>query len=101
YYSGGWADALAGKPAESFQFHHQPFAYFQQFADGTPAKAQHLKDATDFFAAIDDGSLPPVVFYKPLGVENMHPRYARIVEGDDEIVRVVEKVRGNLTLWTN
>ena len=35
WYSGGWNDALAGKPAASFQFHHQPFAYFQQFADGT------------------------------------------------------------------
>src|SRR3954469_75439 len=79
YYSGGWNDALAGKPAPSFQFHHQPFAYFQQYADDTPAKAEHLKDAEDFFAAIDSGTLPPVAFYKPLGVENMHPGYADVV----------------------
>jgi acid phosphatase len=101
YYSGGWNDAMAGKPAPSFQFHHQPFAYFQQYADGTPAKAEHLKDAEDFFAAIDSGTLPAVAFYKPLGVENMHPGYADVVDGDKEIERVVEKVRGNPTIWNS
>ncbi len=99
WYSGGWNDALAGKPAPSFQFHHQPFAYFQQYADGTPAKAEHLKDGQEFFAAVDNGTLPAVAFYKPLGAENMHPGYADVVDGDREIARVVEKVRANPTLW--
>src|SRR3954447_16079647 len=35
WYSGGWNDALAGRPDPSFQFHHQPFAYFANYADGT------------------------------------------------------------------
>src|SRR5258707_619442 len=34
WYSGGWNDALAGKPDPLFQFHHQVFAYFQSYADG-------------------------------------------------------------------
>ncbi len=101
YYSGGWNDAMAGKPAPSFQFHHQPFAYFQQYADGTPAKTEHLKDAEDFFTAVDSGTLPAVAFYKPLGVENMHPGYADVVDGDKEIERVVEKVRSNPTIWNS
>ena len=33
---------------------------------GDPAqRAAHIKDATDFFAAVDDGSLPAVSFVKP------------------------------------
>jgi phospholipase C len=101
WYSGGWNDALAGRPAPTFQFHHQPFAYFQQYADGTPAKAEHLKDAADFYTAIDNGALPAVAFYKPLGVDNMHPGYADVLAGDREIERVVEKVRSQPVIWNS
>ncbi|HMI58467.1 MAG TPA: alkaline phosphatase family protein, partial [Gemmatimonadaceae bacterium] len=48
WYSGGWNDAIAGHPAATFQFHHQPFAYYTNYADGTQAKADHLKDEADF-----------------------------------------------------
>ncbi len=75
WYSGGWNDALAGKPDSSFQYHHQPFAYFANFADGSEAKRQHLKDETDLLADIAAGNLPAVVFYKPLGHDNEHPGY--------------------------
>ena len=37
WYSGGWNDALVGKPDPLFQFHHQPFIFFQSYADGTDA----------------------------------------------------------------
>ncbi len=29
WYAGGWNDALAGDPAKTFEFHHQPFVYFE------------------------------------------------------------------------
>ena len=48
WYSGGWNDALAGHPDPLFQFHHQPFAFFANYADGTPGRAAHLKDEPDF-----------------------------------------------------
>src|SRR5213075_2531306 len=48
WYSGGWNDALAGHPDPLFQFHHHPFAYFANFADGTAGKAEHLKDEANF-----------------------------------------------------
>jgi phospholipase C len=35
WYSGGWNDALAGNPDMLFQFHHQPFAFFENFKDGS------------------------------------------------------------------
>jgi phospholipase C len=66
WYSGGWRDALAGRPHPIFQFHHQPFAYFAKWADGTAAKARHLKDEDDFLRDLERGTLPAVSFVKPL-----------------------------------
>jgi len=85
WYSGGWNEALAGKPDTSFQYHHQPFAYFAQYADGTEAKRLHLKDEADLYAAIDSGTLPAVSFYKPVGEDNEHPGYASIAAGDAKV----------------
>jgi phospholipase C len=93
WYSGGWNDALAGKPDPSFQYHHQAFAYFANFADGTEAKRQHLKDESDLLADIAAGNLPAVVFYKPLGRDNEHPGYTDVTSGDRHITGVIDKIR--------
>jgi hypothetical protein len=42
-----------------------PFVYFANYADGTPGRAAHLKDETDFVAAAKAGTLPAVSFVKP------------------------------------
>jgi phospholipase C len=96
WYSGGWNDAIAGRPDPTFAFHHQPFAFFASYADGTPAKAQHLRDETDFLAALRDGRLPAVSFVKPLGIENEHPATSTVSRGEqhlDDLVRAVQASR--------
>ena len=56
WYAGGWDKAMAGDPdpkfSGSFSIHHQPFTYFANYADGTAAKSEHLKDEQDFLAAL-------------------------------------------------
>jgi Phosphoesterase family len=32
WYAGGWADAVSGHADSTFQYHHQPFAYFAAYA---------------------------------------------------------------------
>jgi phospholipase C len=93
WFSGGWNDAIAGTPDPSFQFHHQPFAYFANFSDGTPAKAAHLKDETDFFAAAAAGTLPAVSFVKPLGKSNEHPGYTDVMTGEGHALELIDAVR--------
>jgi len=95
WYSGGWADALAGHADSLFQFHHQPFAYFANFADGTAAKAEHLKDETEFIAAARAGTLPAVSFVKPVGEVNEHPGYANVKSGEEHVVELLEALRSN------
>lgn len=92
WYSGGWNNALAGKPDATFQFHHQPFAYFANYADGTPAKKDFLKDEDDFIAAAKSGTLPSVSFVKPLGVNNEHPGYADLMTGEKHTVDLINAV---------
>ena len=93
WYSGGWDDALAGHPAPLFQFHHQPFAYFANYADGTEAKAEHLRDETEFIAAARAGKLPAVSFVKPLGPDNEHPGYADVITGEQHVLDLINAVR--------
>jgi phospholipase C len=92
WYSGGWDDALAGHPAATFQFHHQPFAYFAKYADGTQAKKDHLKDETSFVEAAKNGTLPSVSFVKPLGINNEHPGYSDVVTGESHTVELINDV---------
>ena len=92
WYSGGWNDALAGNPAPTFQFHHQPFAFFANYADGTQAKKDHLKDETEFIAAAKAGTLPEVSFVKPLGIDNEHPGYADLQTGENHTVELINDV---------
>lgn len=95
WYSGGYADAAAGHPGKLFQFHHQPLAYFADLAPGTPGQQAHLKDATDLDAAIADGKLPQVTFYKPYGTLNLHPGYATISDGDRHLGELVARLQAS------
>jgi len=93
WYSGGWNDALAGHPGTLFQFHHQPFAYFANYADGTQGKAEHLKDESDFLAAAQAGTLPAVAFVKPYGSDNEHPGYTDVIGGELHTEQLINAVR--------
>lgn len=94
WYSGGWDDAVAGKPDPEFQFHHQVFAFFKGTALGTSGAKSHLKDETDLIAGIHSSDLPQVVFFKPLGEDNEHPGYTNITSGEHhtrDLIRMFEK----------
>jgi phospholipase C len=96
WYAGAWQLALDGKGNSAvprFQFHHQPFNYFANWAPGTMARAEHLKDGgldgVEFIKAIDAGSLPQVTFYKPQGNLNEHADYAAVLAGDQHMADVI------------
>jgi phospholipase C len=60
---------------------------------GDPAqRTAHIKDATDFFAAIDNDSLPSVSFVKPDGLLDGHPASSKL----DLLEGMVENVIDHL-----
>jgi acid phosphatase len=90
WYSGGWDDAVAGHPSKEFQFHHQPFAYFDNYEE--LMRERHLLDARDFIWDIVHDTLPQVVFYKPIGELNEHPGYANVLQGDEHLGKVLQLI---------
>jgi phospholipase C len=91
WFAGGWNDANAGHPDPLFQYHHQPFNYFQNYAPGMPGRT-HLKDETDFATAANAGTLPAVSFVKPIGEENEHPGYASTDNGESHLVDLLKTI---------
>jgi acid phosphatase len=125
WYAGGWSDAngdasgpgytngpgpncsnpnaIAGSkypscPDYDFQFHHQPFNYFANYAPGTPGRA-HLQDEVAFEQLASSSSttcgLKPVSFVKPLGEENEHPGYASEPAGSTHLVDLIKSIEGS------
>ena len=98
WYAGGYANALAGHPNPTFVYHHQPFAYFADYARGSAGAAEHLKDESDMLKALNDGTLPAVSFYKPLGSNDEHPGYANVIDGDSHAAWLVQTIRNSI-IW--
>lgn len=100
WYADGWNDAVAGRKTEdNFQYHHQPFVYYANYAPGTRARIEHLKDKTDLIADLK-GNFPQVAFFKPVGSKNQHPGYSSILEADHEVKEVVEAIRSS-AIWSS
>jgi phospholipase C len=95
WYSGGWNNAVAGHPDPLFQFHHQAFAFFANYADGTPGRAEHLKDEVDFVQAVEQGNLPAVSFVKPYGLDNEHPGYTDLITGEQHVLGLINAIRAS------
>ena len=82
-------------PAKTFEFHHQPFVYFEQYADGTSAKAEHLKDEDDFVASLGNETLPSVSFIKPLGKYDEHAGYSTVLSSEQHTADLIEQVKSS------
>jgi phospholipase C len=139
WYAGGWsnADGRVGDPGWSssngptacnpaitasnatypfcpdrlFQFHHQPFNYFDNYgrlpdtngktAAGPekPARVQHLRDEQEFKDLARNSAtqcqLKPVSFVKPIGAENEHPGYTNENAGSNHLVDLIKAIEGS------
>jgi acid phosphatase len=85
-------------PNKVFQYHHQPFNYYANFAPGTPGRS-HLQDEQAFVQlASSSGSeckLDAVSFIKPIGLENEHPGYTSESRGSDHLVQLLQDIQGS------
>jgi acid phosphatase len=85
-------------PNKVFQYHHQPFNYYANYAPGTPGRA-HLQDEVAFqnlVAASDrQCKLNSVSFIKPIGLENEHPGYTSEPRGSDHLVQLLQSIENS------
>ena len=85
-------------PSKVFQYHHQAFNYFANYAPGTPGRG-HLQDEVAFdnllAASGRQCQLNSVSFVKPLGLENEHPGYTSEVEGSNHLVALLSNIQNS------
>jgi phospholipase C len=58
-------------------------------------RAAHIKDATDFFAAIDNGTLPAVSFVKPDGLLDGHPASSKLNLFEGMVKKTLDHLNAN------
>jgi len=112
YYGGAYnaAVALQHNPTSTDPTVQIGLAYcnicnFESYANkimGDPAqRAAHIKDATDFFAAVDDGTLPAVSFVKPDGLLDGHPASSKEDLFEGMVKKVVDHLTANKELFAS
>jgi len=62
-------------------------------------RTAHLKDTTDLYAAIQNGSLPAVSYVKPSGFVDGHPASSKLILFEGFVKKIVDGVKANPTLW--
>jgi phospholipase C len=68
-------------------------SYVNAIMGNTAQRTAHIKDATDFFAAVDNGTLPAVSFVKPDGLLDGHPASSK----EDLFEAMAKKIVDHLT----
>ena len=69
---------------------------------GVPAqRTAHIKDATDFYAAIDDSTLPAVSFVKPDGLLDGHPASSKFDLFEGMVKKIMDHLKANPELFAS
>ena len=63
-------------------------------------RTAHIKDATDFFAAVSSDTLPAVSFVKPDGLLDGHPASSKLDLYEGMLQKILDTLEGNPELKT-
>ena len=76
-------------------------SYATSIMGNATQRAEHIKDATDFFAAVDNGTLPAVSFVKPDGLLDGHPASSKEDLFEGMVKKIVDHLTGNPELFAS
>ena len=99
YYGGAYAAAVAGQPIGAAYCNICNFeSYASKIMGDTAQRTAHIKDATDFFAAVDNNTLPSVSFLKPDGLLDGHPASSKLDLFEGMLKKVLDHLNANPAL---
>jgi phospholipase C len=75
------------------------FQYSTSIMTNAAVRTTHLKDTTDLYADIANGTLPAVSFVKPSGWVDGHPASSKLDLFEGFVKKVVDGVQANPQLW--
>ena len=76
-----------------------PFQYATSIMANPAMRTAHLKDTTDLYSDIQNGTLPTVSFVKPSGWVDGHPASSKLILFEGFVKKIVDAVQANPNLW--
>ena len=105
YYGDQWNIYLADKYRENPADAYCAICNFEQYATSImsdPAlRTAHLKDTTDLYTGITNGTLPAVSFVKPSALVDGHPDTSKLILFEGFVKKIVDGVKANPVLWAD
>ena len=103
YYGDQWnryvPDKYDNNPIDVYCNICNPFQYSTSIMTNAAVRTAHLKDTTDFYAAIKNDTLPAISYVKPSGLVDGHPASSKLDLFEGFVRKVVEEVKSNPHLW--
>jgi len=98
YYGGGYNLSVAGNPINGYCNICNPF----EFQANYPAmRADHMRDVTDLFTDIKNGTLPAVSYVKPDGAMDGHPASSKFNIFEAFAGNIIDLVKANPQAWND
>jgi len=76
-----------------------PFQYQASIMAHPEIRGAHMKDTTDLYTAIENGTLPAVSYVKPSGWVDGHPASSKWNLFEGFVKKIVDAVQANPSLW--
>jgi phospholipase C len=70
-----------------------PFSYAKSIMGDATQRGEHIKDAIDFFDALDKGQLPAVSYVKPDSLVDGHPASSKLSLFEAMLENIVDKLK--------
>src|SRR5215468_1359885 len=96
YYGGGYNLAVAGNPVNGYCNICNPFEHQANYPS---LRADHMRDVTDLFADLVNGTLPAVSYVKPDGAMDGHPASSKWGLFEAFADNIIELAQSNKEQW--
>jgi phospholipase C len=96
YYGGGYNASVAGNPVNGYCDICNPFEHQANYPS---LRADHMRDVTDLFTDLKNGTLPAVSYVKPDGAMDGHPASSKWSLFEAFVDNIVQLAQSNKEQW--
>jgi phospholipase C len=96
YYGGGYNLSVAGNPINGYCEICNPFEHQANYPS---LRADHMRDVTDLFADLTNGTLPSVSYVKPDGAMDGHPASSKWSLFEAFVDNIIKLAQSNEEQW--
>lgn len=98
YYGGGYNLSVAHNPINGYCTICNPFEYESNYPS---QRAEHMRDVTDLFNDLANGTLPAVSFVKPDGAMDGHPNSSKLGLFEAFTKNIIDLAQSNPDQWAS